>query len=128
MSDNETGVQRAWQARLDQGEFMLQQCGACDRHVFYPRELCPHCGADALSWVPASGQGTVYSVTTVRRKDEAGGDYNVSLVDLDEGVRMMSRVEGVAPEAVHIGMRVTAHVGMKDGQALVLFTTPGEQQ
>ena len=46
----------------------------------------------------------------------------MALIDLDEGVRMMSRVDGVAPEAVAIGQRVQAHVTHQDGRGLVLFT------
>mgnify|MGYP002621352819 CR=1 FL=1 len=94
MSEPTIGVELAWQERLDGGEFVIQRCGDCERHVFFPRELCPHCGGGALEWVSPQGLGTVHSTTTVRRAAEAGGDYNVSLIDLDEGVRMMSRVEG----------------------------------
>ena len=65
--------------------------------------------------------GTVYSATTIARKADAGGNYNVALIDLDEGVRMMSRVEGVAPEDVRIGQRVQARVAQTDGRGLVLF-------
>jgi uncharacterized OB-fold protein len=115
----QSGVEAAWQQQLDQGRFLLQRCADCARHVFYPRELCPHCGATALDWVKASGNGTVHAVTTVRRKPEAGGDYNVSLVDLDEGVRMMSRVEGGG--VVAIGDRVRARVQIDGGRGIVLF-------
>lgn len=110
-----------YQAELDAGRFCLQHCPQCLHHVFTPRELCPHCGASTLRWVRASGRGTVYSVTTIARKADAGGNYNVALIDLHEGVRMMSRVEGVAPEDVRIGMPVQAHVAQKDGRGLVLF-------
>lgn len=111
-----------YQAELDAGRFCIQHCPQCQHHVFTPRELCPHCGASPLQWVSASGRGTVYSTSTIARKVDAGGNYNVALIDLDEGVRMMSRVEGVAPEAVVIGQRVQAHVASKDGRGLVLFT------
>ena len=57
----------------------------------------------------------------MRRKPEAGGDYDVSLVDLDEGVRMMSRVEGVPPAEVKIGMRVRAKIINNNGAGLVVF-------
>ena len=100
-------AQTHYQAELDAGRFCLQQCPQCQSHVFTPRELCPHCGASPLRWVRASGLGTVYSATTIARKLDAGGNYNVALIDLDEGVRMMSRVEG--------------HVAQKDGRGLVLF-------
>jgi len=114
-------AQTHYQAELNAGRFCIQHCPQCQHHVFTPRELCPHCGASPLRWVRASGLGTVYSTTTIARKQDAGGNYNVALIDLDEGVRMMSRVEGVAPEAVAIGQRVQAHVAQTDGRGLVLF-------
>jgi uncharacterized OB-fold protein len=110
-----------YQAELDAGRFCIQHCPQCQSHVFTPRELCPHCGASPLRWVRASGLGTVYSTSTIARKQEAGGNYNVALIDLDEGVRMMGRVEGVAPEQVAIGQRVQARVAHKEGRGLVLF-------
>ncbi|MGH8806310.1 MAG: Zn-ribbon domain-containing OB-fold protein [Noviherbaspirillum sp.] len=115
------GMQAAYQAALDDGRFMIQRCGGCDHHVFFPRELCPHCGATRLEWVEPRGNGTVYAVTTVRRKTDAGGDYNVSLIELDEGVRMMSRVEGTPVDAVRIGQRVRARVAVTEGRGLVVF-------
>ena len=110
-----------YQAELDAGRFGIQQCPSCHSHVFTPREICPHCGAGSLKWVRTPGTGTVYSHTTVSRKPEAGGNYNVSLIELDEGVRMMSRVEGVPPGQVHIGMRVKAQVIQHNGKGLVVF-------
>ena len=115
------GAQAAYQEALDAGRFIIQRCGACGKHVFFPRELCPHCGATRLEWVQPKGGGTIYAVTTVRRKVEAGGAYNVSLIDLDEGVRMMSRVEGIDVEAIRIGQRVCARVAVHDGRGLVVF-------
>ena len=110
-----------YQAALDAGQFHIQRCKACAKAIFYPRELCPHCGSDQLAWEPASGQGTVYSTTVIRRKADAGGDYNVALVDLAEGPRMMSRVEGMAPADVKIGMAVKAQVITHNGKGLVVF-------
>lgn len=95
---------------LAQGRFQIQHCTACGQHVFYPRALCPYCGSAQLEWVAPSGAGSVYSSTTVRRKPESGGDYNVALVDLAEGPRLMSRIDGIAPDQVRIGMRVQARV------------------
>ncbi len=114
-------AQTHYQAELNVGRFCLQQCLQCQRHTFSPRELCPHCGADTLRWVRPSGRGTVYSTTTIARKPDAGGNYNVALIDLDEGVRMMSRVQGFAPEDVRIGQRVQAQVIQQDGKGLVVF-------
>jgi uncharacterized OB-fold protein len=116
-----TGVQAFHQTELDAGRFLIQRCTDCSRHVYFPRESCPHCGSAALEWKQPIGLGTVHAVTTVRRKPADGGDLNVSLVDLDEGVRLMSRVENLAPDAVRIGLRVKARVQVKDGRGLVLF-------
>ena len=116
-----TGVQAFHQTELDAGRFLIQRCKDCSKHVYYPRESCPHCGSSALEWKAPSGLGTVHAVTTVRRKPADGGDLNVSLIDLDEGVRLMSRVDNLPPAAVRIGQRVKARVQVKDGRGLVLF-------
>ena len=110
-----------YQAALDAGQFQIQRCKACQQAIFYPRELCPHCGSDQLAWETPSGKGTVYSTTVIRRKPDAGGDYNVALVDLAEGPRMMSRVEGMAPTDVKIGQAVQAEVIQHNGKGLVVF-------
>ena len=126
MNDSVTGVQAQYQQALDEGRFVLQRCGGCEEAVHYPREVCPHCGSDDLSFVPAQGMGTVYAVTTVRRKPEAGGDLNVSLIDLDEGPRLMSRVQNLPPDQVRIGMRVSATVIQEQGAGLLVFEATGE--
>jgi len=104
------GPERRYFDALAAGRFEIQKCAACSRHVFYPRVLCPHCGSAELSWIAPSGRGTVYSTTVVRKKSGDGGDYNVCLVDLTEGVRMMSRVVSIAPQDVKIGMAVKARI------------------
>ena len=114
-------AQTHYQAELDAGRFCIQHCPQCQRHVFTPRELCPHCGSDQLAWEQPSGKGTVYSTTVIRRKADAGGDYNVALIDLAEGPRMMSRVEGIAAAEVKIGMAVQAEVVQQGGKGLVVF-------
>jgi uncharacterized OB-fold protein len=62
----------------------------------------------------SNGLGTVYATTVVHPARE-GGPYNVALIDCDEGFRLMSRVEGIAPEAVRIGMRVKFRVHRPGG-------------
>lgn len=115
------GPLKVWRAHLGDGRLMLQHCASCNKAVFYPRVLCPHCGSDALSWKQSAGTGTVYSVTLVARKDRDGGPYNVVLVDLDEGVRMMSRIDNVANQDIRIGMRVSHIIGAIDEEPVVLF-------
>lgn len=116
----ETGPEAHWRAALAQGKVLLQRSRSSGAFVFPPRVIAPGTGADDLEWVESSGGGTVYSVTAISPRPPAE-PYNVVLVDLDEGPRMMSRVEGLAVQDVAIGMRVKARIGSKDGAALVLF-------
>lgn len=111
-------------AHLAQGRFMLQRSRASGQCFFYPRVAAPLTGDRDLEWVLASGRGTVYASTIVRPKPPQQ-PYNVVLVDLQEGVRVMSRVEGVAPEAVKIGMPVQARVGVQDDKPILLFDPVG---
>lgn len=119
------GVQAFHQLELDAGRFLIQRCGDCSRHVYFPRESCPHCGSAQLAWTAPRGTGTVHAVTTVRRKPADGGDLNVSLIELDEDVRLMSRVVNLPPGEVRIGQRVKARVEVDDGKGLVLFDAIG---
>lgn len=115
------GPVQTYQDFLDQGQFLIQQCKDCGKFVFYPRLLCKHCGSAALKWVEPTGRGTVYSTSVVRQKPEKGGDYNVSLIELEEGPRILSRVMDVDAEQVKIGMHVSAHVAELDGVRAVVF-------
>lgn len=120
------GPEDVYQQYLVKGEFRIQRCDNCTTHVFYPRLLCPHCGSSRLSWTTPSGAGTVYSTTVMRRRPESGGDYNVSLVELNEGPRLMSRVEGVAPEDVKIGMAVRARIAAEGEEGFIVVFDPAE--
>jgi uncharacterized OB-fold protein len=106
------GPEAQYRAFLRAGRFMVQRSRSTGRHVFYPRLAAPGTGETDLEWVEASGLGTVHA-TTVNRTRE--GAYNICLVELDEGPRLMSRVEGIAPEAVRIGMRVRARIAQGGG-------------
>lgn len=125
MHNKNTGVLVQHQAALAEGQFLIQKCDDCGQHIYFPREVCPHCGSDAVQFVSPSGQGTVYAVTTVRRKPADGGDYNVSLIDLDEGPRLMSRVDNLKPDDVKIGQRVAARVLVADDKGVVVFDAVG---
>jgi uncharacterized OB-fold protein len=85
----------------------FQRCAACTAAVHPPRTLCPRCGATSLAWKETAAAGTVYSTTAVHTREET---YNVALVDLDEGYRVMTTVRGTEPDAVPIGARVQGRV------------------
>ena len=103
---------------------MLQRSRSSSQYVFYPRVAEPRTGATDLEWVEASGNGTVYATTVVRQRPPTP-NYNVALIDLAEGPRMMSRVEGIDPEAVRIGMTVKARIA-RDGEAFIVVFDPVE--
>ena len=87
-----------YQQYLDKGELAYQWSPEANRAVFYPRVICPHTGSDRLEWRVSTGFGTVYATTVTHPRE--GAPYNVALIDVDEGFRLMSRVEDIAPEAV----------------------------
>jgi uncharacterized OB-fold protein len=113
-------AEKEYLEHLAQGRFMLQRSSQTGEYVFYPRAAAPRTGATDLEWVEASGLGTVYSTTVIRQKPPTP-NYNIALIDLAEGVRMMSRVEGVPAEEVKIGMQVRAKVRQEGDQSLVVF-------
>ena len=113
------GPEQQYLAFLAQGRFMIQKNLSTGSHVYYPRVAEPRTG-EPLAWVPASGLGTVYATSVMRQRPPAQS-YNLALIDLDEGVRMMSRVEGLPPDAVQIGLRVKARIAHEADGPLVVF-------
>ncbi len=112
-----------WAATRDE-RLVLPWCTACERPVWYPREVCPDCLDSALEWRPATGRGVVYACTVVHRPQVPALDppYVVALVELDEGVRLMSNVVGRPPEQVAVGDRVqVTWEPLSDGRRLPLF-------
>jgi uncharacterized OB-fold protein len=103
----------AYLEHCSKGELAYQVCTDDGTPVFFPRVVAPGTGSGNLEWRVSKGLGTVYSTTVVHYRNEA--PLNVALIDLDEGFRMMSRVEEVDPVKVKIGMRVK--VRMHPGDA-----------
>ncbi|MDF8334931.1 Zn-ribbon domain-containing OB-fold protein [Novosphingobium cyanobacteriorum] len=111
-------------AFLAEGRFMIQRGVDTGTHVFFPRVVAPLTGEE-LEWVEASGLGTVHSTTVVRKRPPEPS-YNVALIDLAEGPRMMSRVEGIDATEVRIGMAVRALIVDAEDGPLVVFA-PADQ-
>ena len=116
------GPQAQYLAYLRDGRFLIQRSRSTGRYTFYPRIAIPGTGETDLEWVEASGSGTVYAITVNRSRD---GAYNIALIDLDEGPRMMSRVEGV--ETVPIGTRVRARIVRSDDEPAIVFDVAGPE-
>lgn len=119
-SMHELQPDQQYRAYLAVGRFMIQRALLSGAYFFYPRVLEPASGSEQWEWVEASGLGTVYSTTVVRVRRPAA-DYNVALIDLAEGPRMMSRLIGVPPEEVRIGMQVRARIQDIEGVPAVVF-------
>lgn len=115
-----TGPQATFEHHLSQGRFMIQRAASTGEHVFYPRVVAPS-GATDLDWVPARGTGTLYAITVNRGRE---GSHNVALVDLDEGVRMMSTLPGV--ETAPIGARLRARIEQTPDGPRVVFDLAGD--
>jgi uncharacterized OB-fold protein len=118
--DSEFRPAREHQVYLDAGRLMLLRDRGTGRVFFYPRVAAPATGSRNLEWVQASGYGTVYAFTVVSQRPP-NADYNVVLVDLAEGPRLMSRVEGVEQESLFIGMQVRARIDRSAEQGVLVF-------
>lgn len=101
-----------YQEFLVRGE-LAYQIDADDRPVFFPRVLAPVGFEGTLTWKVSKGLGTVYATTHIAPKGESA--YNVALIDMDEGYRLMSRVEGIPADRVRIGMRVKVRIHPGEG-------------
>ena len=91
-------------------ELWIQRCKDCQKFYFYPRSFCPHCLSDQTEWTRVSGRGKIYSFTVSNRpaspafKEDT--PYNIALVELEEGVRMMSNIVECKNEDLRIDMPV----------------------
>jgi uncharacterized OB-fold protein len=118
-----------WDAAL-RHELAIQKCDDCATFRFYPRPMCPQCHSTSSTWTTCSGRGTVYSYTVVRRPLARWFKERMPLVcaviELEEGVRMISNVVGVSPEDVAIGLAVeVTFEDVNDEFALPMFTVAG---
>ena len=107
-----------WRRALAEGRFLLQRDKTTGLAIFPPR--LDFSGDGQVEWIEASGRGTVYAVTLIAQRPPAEA-HVVVLVDLEEGPRLMSTVEGIAPESVHIGMAVRAHISADADEARLVF-------
>ena len=88
----------------------IQRCTNCGRWRFPPRVLCPQCLSSEAEWKEVSGQGKVYTYVVMHHAFNPAWQeevpYNVSMIELDEGVRMWTNMVGCQPEDIYVGMPV----------------------
>ena len=98
-----------WEA-VKQHKLVFQKCKDCGLLVHRPRPMCPKCNSMEREWVPSTGKGIVYSwVNFVYANAAYPGikvPYTVVVVEMAEGVRMISNLYDVKPEEVYVGMPV----------------------
>jgi uncharacterized OB-fold protein len=91
-------------------ELLIQKCQDCQKAIFYPKMFCPQCLSSNLQWIKASGRGKIYSYMAVYSYQptefEGNVPYVVAIIDLEEGVRLMSNIIGCPPEKVKCDMKV----------------------
>jgi uncharacterized OB-fold protein len=96
-----------WQAARER-KLLIKRCADCGRANFYPRPFCSHCWSESVAWEEASGKATLYTWSIVRRNDlppfGQRVPYIVAIVELEEGVRMMTNIEDCAEDQIRIGM------------------------
>ena len=95
-------TQPFWDAAAD-GRLMIKKCAGCGQVHYYPRALCPFCGSDRTEWLRASGRGTIYSYSVMRRVPVP---YALAYVTLEEGVTMMTNIVDGDLDRIRIGLPV----------------------
>jgi uncharacterized protein len=98
-----------WEAAKEK-RLVLQQCRDCGKHQFYPRGVCSHCLGSALDWVESRGRGKVHTFTVCHRAPHPGFagqlPFVIAVIELEEGVRMMTNIVGCDPKTIRIDMPV----------------------
>jgi uncharacterized OB-fold protein len=102
------------------GKLLVPHCNACGRSHWYPRGICPHCFSQNLAWNEASGKGTIYSFSIMRRAEVP---YVMAYVTLEEGPTMMTNIVDCDLDGIKIGQRVTLKfVPSENGPPVPMFT------
>lgn len=102
------GDSRHFWEGLQKNKLFIQECQDCKKYIFYPRSICPNCFSEQISWIQSKGFGHIYSYTVVHHaygpfKEQT--PFVVAIVELNEGVRMMTRILGDRAQ-VSIGIPV----------------------
>jgi len=104
----------AYEQFLSEEKLMGSRCKKCHRLFVPPRPICPHCYGDEMQWAEMMGRGKLVAFTSiaigppfmVKQGYDAKNPYCIGVVELDEGARVVARIEGVAasnPERIKIG-------------------------
>ena len=105
---------------------LVQRCDDCETLRHPPRPMCQHCQSLKWNTIDADGRGTVISFVIPRHPPMPFFDdgYIVALVELDEGVRLVTNLIEVAPEDVSMGMRVVVRYERFDNDIVLALFAP----
>ena len=102
-----------------QGRFVVPVCAACRRAHWYPRVICPFCDSEKVEWRPASGRGTIYTFSVMRRVKEP---YAIAHVTLAEGPAMLTNIVDCDFDTLRIGQSVAVvFKESENGQPVPMF-------
>lgn len=111
-----------WKA-ASEGRFVVKRCTDCGKAHWYPRAICPFCFSDRTEWSPASGLGTIYTYSIMRRAPEP---YAIAYVTLEEGPTMMTNIVDCDLDSIRIGQKVKLVFKPTDGgPPMPMFTPSG---
>jgi len=110
---------RAFWDAASERRFVVPTCTACGKAHWYPRAVCPFCGAATIDWRAASGHGEIYTFSVMRRAREP---YAIGYVTLAEGPTMMTNIVDCDLDALHIGQPVVVTFrDSEDGPPVPVF-------
>jgi uncharacterized OB-fold protein len=105
----DSASQAYWDA-ASEGRLLIQQCPHCETRQFYPRPFCIHCLSPDIEWIEAKGSGKIHTFSVVERTSDPRFidhlPYVLAIVELDEGVKMTTRIVGAQIDALQCDMPV----------------------
>ena len=126
-----TGEWKTFWEGLQRSEVLIQHCSSCGHKQFYPRYLCTACGGEP-GWLSFDGEAVLYTYSIIRKHHQPPfkqmAPYIVAMIDLGDGVRMMSNLINCELQEVEIGMRLQpAFVEAREGLTVLYWQPLGDK-
>ncbi len=120
-------VSQHWRLNKQRYQLMGEECPSCKTKIYPPRDVCLECAAPAKELFELTGEGEVYSFTTVYSAPagyEFNAPYVMALVKLDEGPLLTAQLTDVDIEEIEIGMpveMVTRKLRTEGDEGMILY-------
>lgn len=125
------GLNAEFYAHAQGGVLHLQRCADCAAFHHPPRYRCANCGSGELRWVPSPGRGTLFSwAITHRPYDRGWADqipYITGVIELDEGVRLVGALEGVAAGELALGLSLRTRLAPRTEEFVFITLIPADE-